>query len=207
MTNIAKQFLFYLFLATSVPSFSQNADINMLKEVNKHETTFKNKYLELNASSTTTLGLGIPAGIAIAGFITHDNKLKKDALFMGAAFLATGIVTQSTKRIVDRKRPFETYSFIITRDDESGGLSFPSGHTSSAFCTATSLSLRYRKWYVIVPSYIFATSVAWARMYQGVHYPSDVLAGALVGACSAWVSWKVQKWVVGKKEQKKKVTL
>lgn len=207
MTNIAKQFLFYLFLATSVPSFSQNADINMLKEVNKHETTFKNKYLELNASSTTTLGLGIPPGIAIAGFITHDNKLKKDALFMGAAFLATGIVTQSTKRIVDRKRPFETYSFIITRDDESGGLSFPSGHTSSAFCTATSLSLRYRKWYVIVPSCIFATSVAWARMYQGVHYPSDVLAGALVGACSAWVSWKVQKWVVGKKEQKKKVTL
>lgn len=152
MTNIAKQFLFYLFLATSLPSFSQNADINMLKEVNKHEATFKNKYLELNASSTTTLGLGIPAGIAIAGFITHDNKLKKDALFIGAAFLATGIVTQSTKRIVDRKRPFETYSFIITRDDESGGLSFPSGHTSSAFCTATSLSLRYRKWYVIVPS-------------------------------------------------------
>ena len=126
---------------------------------------------------------------------------------MGAAFLATGIITQSTKRIVNRKRPFETYAFIITRDDESGGLSFPSGHTSSAFCTATSLLLRYRKWYVIAPSCIFATSVAWARMYQGVHYPSDVLAGAFVGAGSAWVSWKLQKWISGKKEQKKKVTL
>ncbi len=207
MTNIAKQFLFVLFWTASLPAFSQNADINILKEFNRNETVFKNKYLELNASSTTVLGLGIPAGIAVAGFITHNNKLKRDALFMGAAFLATGIITQSTKRIVNRKRPFETYSFIITRDDESGGLSFPSGHTSSAFCTATSLLLRYRKWYVIAPSCIFATSVAWARMYQGVHYPSDVLAGAFVGAGSAWVSWKLQKWISGKKEQKKKVTL
>jgi undecaprenyl-diphosphatase len=44
-------------------------------------------------------------------------------------------------------------------------------------------------------------------MYQGVHYPSDVLAGALVGAVSAWVGWKAQIWISGKKEQKKKVTL
>lgn len=207
MTNIGRQFLFIILLLTQLPAISQNADINLLRSINKNETNFKNKYLELNASSTTVLGIGIPVGIAVAGFIGHNNKLKQDALYMGAAFLVTGIVTQSTKRIVDRKRPFETYPFIVTRDDESGGLSFPSGHTSSALCTATSLALRYRKWYVIVPSYLFATSVAWARMYQGVHYPSDVLAGALVGAGSAWVGYKAQKWISGKKERKKKVTL
>jgi membrane-associated phospholipid phosphatase len=207
MTNIAKQFFFVIFMMTQFSVFSQNIDIDLLKSINKNETTFKNKYFELNASSTTALGLGIPAGIAIAGFIMHDNKLKQDALFMGAAFLVTGIITQSTKKIINRPRPFERYSFIITRDDESGGLSFPSGHTSSAFCTATSLSLRYRKWYIIAPAYIFATSVAWARMYQGVHYPSDVLAGAIVGAGSAWLGYKVQKWISHKKERKKKVTL
>lgn len=207
MTNIGRLFLFIILLLAQLPVISQNADINLLRSINKNETNFKNKYLELNASSTTALGIGIPVGIAVAGFIGHNNKLKQDALYMGAAFLVTGIITQSTKRIVDRKRPFETYPFIVTRDDESGGLSFPSGHTSSAFCTATSLALRYRKWYVVVPSYLFATSVAWARMYQGVHYPSDVLAGALVGATSAWLGHKAQKWISCKKERKKKVTL
>ena len=203
MNNIVKQVLCGILLLVQLPALSQNADINILKGINKNETKFKNKYLELCASSTTALGAGIPVGIAVAGFITHDKKLKEDALFMGAAWLVTGLVTQTTKRIVDRPRPFESYSFIVTRDDENGGLSFPSGHSSSAFCLATSLSLRYRKWYVIAPSYLFAGSVAWARMYQGVHYPSDVLAGAMVGAGSAWVSYKIQNWLDHKQKKRK----
>lgn len=207
MKNYKKQFLFIVFILTRLVSFSQNVDINLLKTINKNETGFKNKYLELNASSVTFVSIAAPVGVAVTGFIMHDNKLKKDALYMGAAFLVSSIVTQGTKHIVNRPRPFEKYSFIVKRDDESGGSSFPSGHTSSAFCTATSLALRYRKWYVIAPAYLFATSVGWARIYQGVHYPSDVLAGALVGAGSAWLGYKVQKWIAGKKEQKKKVTL
>lgn len=207
MNGNHKLFLFILFTGMQVNTFSQNLDIDILKQVNKHETNFKNKYLELNASSVTVVSMATPVGIALAGFIKHDKKLKQDALYMGAAFLFSGLVTQSTKRAVNRKRPFETYSFIVKRDDESGGLSFPSGHTSAAFCTATSLSLRYHKWYVIAPAYLFAASVGWARMYQGVHYPSDVLVGALVGSGSAWLAWKAQKWISGKKERKKKVTL
>jgi membrane-associated phospholipid phosphatase len=207
MQKYKNLFLGIACVASSLTSFAQNADINLLKSINKNETNFKNKYLELNASSVTVVSIAVPAGMAIAGFIKHDKKLKLDALYTGAAFLASSIVTRATKVIVDRPRPFEKYPFIIQRDDESGGFSFPSGHTSSAFGTATSLSLRYRKWYVIAPAYIFATSVGWARMYQGVHYPSDVLAGALVGACSAWVGYKAQKWITHKKEQKKKVTL
>ncbi|MEP7254236.1 MAG: phosphatase PAP2 family protein [Ferruginibacter sp.] len=207
MNSIRRQFMFLLFISIQVNAFSQNADIDLLKSINKNETDFKNKYLELNASSVTALSVGIPVGLAITGFITHDNKIKQDALYMGTAFLLSSIITQSTKHIVNRQRPFEKYSFIIKRDDESGGMSFPSGHTSAAFCTATSLALRYHKWYIIAPAYVFATSVAWARMYQGVHYPSDVLVGALVGATSAWLGYKAQKWIAGKKERKKKVTL
>ncbi len=200
-------YLFILFTGLQLQSFSQNTDIDILKPINKHETDFKNKYLELNASSVTAVSIAAPAGMAIIGFIKHDKKLQQDALFTGAAFIASSIVTRATKAILKRQRPFEKYSFIVKRDDEAGGMSFPSGHTSAAFCTATSLSLRYHKWYVIAPAYIFATSVGWARMYQGVHYPSDVVAGALVGAASAWLGYKAQKWIAGKKDQKKKVTL
>lgn len=207
MQQLKSLFLSIFFIAASYISFGQNADIDLLKSINKNETSFKNKYLELNASSVTAASIAVPAGMAIAGFIKHDKKLKMDAVYSGAAFIASSIVTRATKSIADRKRPFESYPFIVKRDDEAGGHSFPSGHTSAAFCTATSLSLRYRKWYVIAPAYIFAGSVGWARMYQGVHYPSDVLAGALVGACSAWLGYKAQKWISKKKEQKKKVTL
>lgn len=207
MNSYHRGLLFIVSIFLTVGTFSQNLDINILKPVNQNETEFKNKYSEQCASFVTVLSVGIPVGMAIAGFINHDQKLKQDALYMGASFLVSGIITQTTKHVVNRKRPFEAYPYINRRVEENAWLSFPSGHTSAAFCTATSLSLRYSKWYVIIPSYLYAASVAWARMYQGVHYPSDVLAGAFVGAGSAWVSWKLQKWISGKKEQKKKVTL
>ena len=198
-------FLFY-FICTS-NSFSQrpSIDIELLKPINKNETVFKNKYLELCASSVTALSIGIPAGIAIAGFITHDNKLKKDALYMASGYVVSAVITHGIKYAVNRKRPFETYSYIVRRDDESGGLSFPSGHTSAAFTIATEVSLRYRKWYIIAPAYLYAGSVAWARMYQGVHYPSDVVIGAIIGTGSAWLSWKLQRWMQ-KKQDKKRTT-
>lgn len=207
MNNKARQFLFILFLFQPPGAFSQNADINLLTNINKIETDFKNRYADLNTRSVTVVSIAAPAGIAIAGLINKDKKLKKDALYMSASLLLNTGLTQLTKHAVNRKRPFADYPFIKRRINEETWLSFPSGHTSSAFCTATSLSLRYRKWYVIIPSYLYAVSVGWGRMYQGVHYPSDVLAGALTGAGSAWLGWKAQKWISGKKEQKKKVTL
>jgi membrane-associated phospholipid phosphatase len=188
-------FLFMLFISLQANTFAQNLDTRLLRSINKTETSFKNKYLEANASSVNNLGIGIPVGMAVAGFISHDKKLRQDALYMGVSFFISGALTQSLKKQIKKQRPNEKYAFIVKRDDEGGGMSFPSGHTSEAFCTATSLALRYHKWYVIAPAYIYASSVGWARMYQGVHYPSDVLAGAFIGAGSAWLGWKLQKWM------------
>ena len=129
--------------------------------------------------------------------------MQKNAAYMIGGFVASSIVTQGMKRIIKRERPFVTYPYLIKRD-VGGSYSFPSGHTSAAFCTATSLSLLFPKWYVIAPSYLYAASVGYARMYQGVHYPSDVLVGAVVGAGSAWISYKVEKWMDKKHKQNKK---
>jgi membrane-associated phospholipid phosphatase len=207
MNKYKKPFLIIGLIMMQLASVAQNIDVDILKTINKRETGFKDKYLGFNASSVYPVSIAVPLSIAVAAFIKHDNELKKDALFMGASIIASTLVTTATKHLVNRKRPFAAYDFIVKREDNESWLSFPSGHTSAAFCTATSLALRYHKWYVIAPAGIYAVSVGWARLYQGVHYPSDVLAGALVGAGSAWLGYKAQKWITRKKVPKKKVTL
>ena len=186
--------IFSISLSCSFHALAQNADINILQSINQSETTFKNNFFKATAESVTVFNIAAPVGLLTIGIIRHDKQLQKEALYVAGGFIVSSIVTQGMKRIIQRDRPFVTYPFIVKRD-LGGSYSFPSGHTSAAFCTATSLSLLFPKWYVIVPSYLYAATVGYARMYQGVHYPSDVLAGAVVGAGSAWLSYKVEKWM------------
>jgi membrane-associated phospholipid phosphatase len=60
-------------------------------------------------------------------------------------------------------------------------LSFPSGHASLSAALATSWSLSHPRWYVIGPGALWATGVALSRVHLGVHYPSDILAGIILG--------------------------
>ena len=122
MSSYFKQLLFIAFIFIKVDASSQNLDINFLKTVNQNESSFKGKYLELNASSVNNIAIGIPVGLAVAGFIKHDRKLKQDALYMGVSFLVSSVVTQSMKHLVNRQRPYEKYYFIVQRDDEGGGM-------------------------------------------------------------------------------------
>jgi membrane-associated phospholipid phosphatase len=183
-------------------AFSQNFDINVLRPINHNESTFKNNFFKATSNSVIVVNIAAPAGILAAGLIKHDKQLQKDAAYMFGGFIVSSVLTQGLKRIIKRDRPFITYTDIVKRSD-GGGYSFPSGHTTAAFTTATSLSLLFPKWYVIVPSYLYASSVGYGRMYQGVHYPTDVLAGAVVGAGSAWLAYKAQKWM--EKKQHKKI--
>jgi membrane-associated phospholipid phosphatase len=183
-------FFLYVFPAKS---FSQNLDIDILKPINLHATWLKTNYLELCVSSVSDLSLGTPVTVFAYGLLKHDRQTERDGIYMAVAYLASGIVVQTTKRLYDRERPYQQYAFIVKRDDESGGTSFPSGHTTAAFCTAGSLAFRFPKWYVIAPAYVWATCVGWGRMYQGVHYPSDVLAGAIIGTGAAWAGYELEK--------------
>lgn len=195
--------LSFISLCFSFYATGQNVDINILKSINQSETTFKNNFFKATAQSVTVFNIVAPASILTAGIINHDKQMQKNAAYMIGGFVVSSIVTQGMKHIVRRDRPYVTYPYLIKRD-VGGSYSFPSGHTSAAFCTATSLSLLFPKWYVIAPSYLYAATVGYARMYQGVHYPSDVLVGAAVGAGSAWISYKVEKWMDKKHKQNKK---
>jgi len=121
---------------------------------------------------------------------TIDEKRKP--LVALCAVVTCGAITTGLKYAVNRPRPFVTYPDIIKKGN-AGSKSFPSGHTSSAFALATSISLEYPKWYFVAPSFIWSTTVGYSRMRLGVHYPTDVFAGAIVGAGCAWASWWLNK--------------
>lgn len=102
------------------------------------------------------------------------------------------LITFGLKYTVSRERPFVNNTAIYKKT-HAGPYSFPSGHISTAFATATSLTLAYPKWYVAAPTFARASAVGYSRMHLGVHYPSDVLAGAIIGTLSSFVAFKVNQ--------------
>ena len=187
-------------------SYAQNFDIDAVRSINGNSSSVKNNLFKATSSSVVIVNIAAPLSLLTAGFIKNDNELKKQAAYMAGGFLISAVVTQGMKRVIKRDRPFVTYSYIVQKS-EGGGYSMPSGHTSAAFCTATSLSLLFPKWYVIVPSYLYAASVGYGRIYQGVHYPTDVFVGAVVGAGSAWLAYKAEKWMDKKHTSKKVIAM
>ena len=112
---------------------------------------------------------------------------------LAANFLACNVVL---KPLVDRTRPYYVldYTPLIP---PVGDPSFPSGHTSASFAAATAIYAINRKWGAA--AYVFAAIMGFSRLYLGVHFPTDVAAGALVGWAAAMVIIRIFSW----KEKKK----
>ena len=78
------------------------------------------------------------------------------------------------------------YSVKEERPNEEDNLSFPSGHSSTTFATASFIHLRYGFKYAVVP-YLAAIYTGYSRVYAEQHYNSDVIVGALIGIASSWI--------------------
>ena len=106
------------------------------------------------------------------------NIYKQDgegALQFTASLATTMATTYILKYTIDAERP-----------NGENNRSFPSGHTSASFSSATFIQMRYG-WKYGVPAYAAATFVAWSRLYTDKHYTRDVIAGAALGALSSYI--------------------
>ena len=196
---VRQSFLLILVLFTST-LFGQNFDINTLRSVNLNRNENLDPTFKHITNSYAIVSIGTPLTMYAVGLINKDVQLKKDAIFIGESVAASVFVTIVLKEAIKRDRPFVTYP-EIEKLSSAGGYSMPSGHTSIAFATATSLSIAYPKWYVIAPSFVWASAVGYKRMHLGVHYPTDVIVGALVGSGSAYLTYKINKWLNKKRSK------
>ncbi|OPX42374.1 undecaprenyl pyrophosphate phosphatase [Ruminiclostridium hungatei] len=94
------------------------------------------------------------------------------------------LMVQILKRCICRLRPKEVVPDINTFKVSLDYYSFPSGHTAAAFSIATALALNMHG--AAAPAYAAASVVAITRLYLGVHYPSDVLAGMFLAVVSSY---------------------
>jgi undecaprenyl-diphosphatase len=122
--------------------------------------------------------------------LCFSKKHRKAGLCMLLALLISFIICNlSLKPLVARIRPYEYVGDINLLVNKPSDFSFPSGHSSSSFAAAFGLWLSNKKWGRVC--LIIAGMIAFSRLYLFVHFPSDVLAGIILGIFSGFMAYKI----------------
>ncbi len=166
------------------PGKVQEFDDRVLISLAEHRTPAQSSFLVFMSATNKYVNIGVPAGLLAGGIIGKDKEMRQNALYVASSSAVSYVFHVLIKQLVKRPRPFVSNIKIVPLSHPTS-YSFPSGHTSSSFCTAAALSTAYPKWYVIAPSFLWSSSVSYSRMYMGVHYPTDVAGGIILGAGSA----------------------
>jgi undecaprenyl-diphosphatase len=134
----------------------------------------------------------IPGLILAAVYVWRENK-KKALIVLGLIVLAVAVSdplsSQVLKKLFARPRPCHPQFFVEGGRfllGMWGSPSFPSSHSMNMFSVATVLFCFYRNWRYGACFYSFAGLIAYTRVYNGVHYPADVLGGAVAGCLVGW---------------------
>lgn len=139
--------------------------------------------------------------IALGMILLFFKKTRRTGLHILLALLFSLIFCNLIlKGMVARDRPSWLVPEVELLIANPKDFSFPSGHTSAAMAAATSIFL-YDKKYGFA-AYLFACCIAFSRMYLFVHYPTDVLGGAVTGIISAFLAAMLLKWFDNKSQKK-----
>ena len=123
-------------------------------------------------------------------------KTRKLGLICTAAMVVNVIVNNvMLKNIFDRTRPYEVVDGLRCIVAKPLDPSFPSGHTSASFSVGSVIFGEVpRK--IGAAVLVLCAMIAFSRLYVGVHYPSDIVAGALVGTlCGLLFTWILLRWL------------
>ena len=158
--------------------------LNLIQEI---RTTF----LDVFMSNVTKLGNVGFIWILLTIILLVIPKTRKSGVILAAALIVDLILCNVIlKPLVARIRPFDVNTAIQLIIAKPQDYSFPSGHTAVSVASVVALYLAGEKrlWKIAL---ILACFIAFSRMYLYVHYPTDVLGGAVVGVISGYIGYKV----------------
>lgn len=142
----------------------------------------------------THLGDAGAMWIVIAVVLLLFKKTRKLGIACCIALICSLLITNlGLKNLVGRARPYN-YRDMTLLIKEPHDFSFPSGHTSAAFSVAYILMIKkfkIKKWHVGITAIVFASLMAFTRLYIYVHFPSDIIASLLIGLLCSVIGMKV----------------
>lgn len=139
----------------------------------------------------TSLGNAGIVWIVLAVVLLILPKTRKTGIIVAAALLMDLILCNLIlKNLVARVRPYDVNTAIAILIKKPLDFSFPSGHTAASFAAMTALFLAKMKkaW---IAALVLAVLIAFSRLYFYVHYPTDVLGGAVVGILSGIIGYTI----------------
>jgi undecaprenyl-diphosphatase len=143
-------------------------------------TKIKNKYLDRIMYRVTDLGGAVFTTIfSIALVLFGSKQVKLMGLEAIVALTFGQIFVQSLKKLFSRERPYKILEHLHTFGIDLSDYSFPSGHTTASFSLATTIAFNMPRFTLLV--FFMAIIIGMSRIYLGVHYPTDVAAGILLG--------------------------
>lgn len=139
--------------------------------------------------------------LALALLLLCIPQYRKAGLTMILALLFCLLIGNVTlKPLVARARPYSYFPDMTLLIPPEKDFSFPSGHTFASFAAATALFLHHKR--AGMAAYSLAVAIAFSRLYFYVHFPSDVLAGLILGIASGWTACKLVNWYQQKYQPK-----
>jgi undecaprenyl-diphosphatase len=143
----------------------------------------------------------IPFILVIVYCLLRPGNWKHRLLIIGSVallfLLSDFVVSSFIKNVICRPRPSHDPAVMsllsYVNDYRGGAYGFPSNHASNGFATATFLALLFRNRWVTLSAFLWAVGSCYSRMYLGVHYPTDILCGALLGTLFAFLVFILYK--------------
>ena len=151
----------------------------------------------------TNLGNGGLIWIAATIGLLIPKKTRKVGIMSAVALLGSLIINNEIiKNLVKRPRPFVTFTDLQIIIPTPSQYSFPSGHTASSFAAA-SVFYKHLPKKLGIPSVVLAGLIGFSRLYVGVHYPTDVIAGVVMGIFLSYLAEFLVNFVQEKMKKSK----
>ena len=171
-------------------NFIQNIDIFIIKQFYNFQHNLDSKLLTSILIFFTNLGNHGLIWIAVTLFLLSSKKYRKIGYLALISLIINAIIVNVIlKNLMHRARPFEEIPDIILLIKAPKDFSFPSGHTSASFTMVYVFYKHLKKYFPVV--LITSIIIAFSRLYLTVHFPSDVLAGVLIGLFSGFWGEKI----------------